>query len=184
VPDAPQLPPPADAKPKGTRLSRLFPYLRAHWKELLALTLAAIPVLFIALHRPTRQAAQQVLTLPGGDAASAPGSASSSDGAAADAGTAAAAGNLRNGYGVLKSLWAKANEHQREVLKAHPSMTTLPAAKPAPVKKPNTTQAHKPAPKAAPKPSAKPKAPPVVKKTLHVSPAPAPAANPISGLSQ
>jgi hypothetical protein len=47
------------------------PYIRAHWKELLALVLAAIPALFIVFHKGAQQAAMQAAqpildAIPGG----------------------------------------------------------------------------------------------------------------------
>jgi hypothetical protein len=55
--------PPAGGAPK-TRLKRLGAYARAHWKELLALGLAAIPAAFLLFHKGTQQAAQTALQYP------------------------------------------------------------------------------------------------------------------------
>jgi hypothetical protein len=46
------------------RLKRLGAYAKAHWKELLALTLAAIPAAFILFHKGARQTAQQAISYP------------------------------------------------------------------------------------------------------------------------
>ena len=40
----------------GSRLKRAGMYLKAHWKELLALVLAAIPAAYIVFHKSTQQA--------------------------------------------------------------------------------------------------------------------------------
>jgi len=53
------------AKAAGkNRLQRVGAYARAHWKELLALLLAAIPAAFIVFHSGARKQAQSILTLP------------------------------------------------------------------------------------------------------------------------
>jgi hypothetical protein len=53
------------AKAAGkSRLQRAGAYVRAHWKELLALLLAAIPAAFIVFHTGARKQAQSILTLP------------------------------------------------------------------------------------------------------------------------
>jgi len=53
------------AKTAGkNRLQRVGAYARAHWKELLALLLAAIPAAFIVFHTGARKQAQSILTLP------------------------------------------------------------------------------------------------------------------------
>lgn len=67
-----------EKKVKGIR-----PYLKAHWKELLALVLAAIPAAFIVFHKGARQAAVQAAqpllnAVPGG--AGSPGSGPSGGG--------------------------------------------------------------------------------------------------------
>jgi len=48
----------------GNPVKRVGAYIKAHWKELLALVLAAIPALFIVFHTGARKAAQQTLTMP------------------------------------------------------------------------------------------------------------------------
>ncbi len=48
----------------GNPIKRVGAYIRAHWKELLALTLAAIPALFLVFHAGARKQAQEILTLP------------------------------------------------------------------------------------------------------------------------
>jgi len=48
----------------GPAVKRVGAYVKAHWKELLALTFAAIPAIFILLHTGARKAVQQTLTLP------------------------------------------------------------------------------------------------------------------------
>jgi len=55
--------PEAPPRAKGG-LARLGAYMRAHWKELLAITLAAIPVAFILFHKGTQKAAQQAISYP------------------------------------------------------------------------------------------------------------------------
>ena len=55
----------------GSRLKRAGMYLKAHWKELLALVLAAIPAAYIVFHKQTQQAVtaplQSLLSnVPGG----------------------------------------------------------------------------------------------------------------------
>lgn len=70
-----------------TKVKGFGPYVRAHWKELLALVLAAIPALFIVFHQGTRQAAQQAMqpildAIPGG-----PGSPGNPSGGGGDPGT-------------------------------------------------------------------------------------------------
>jgi len=47
----------------GNPAKRVGAYMKAHWKELLALVLAAIPALFILFHAGARKQAQQILTL-------------------------------------------------------------------------------------------------------------------------
>lgn len=54
-------PPAAAPKGKGVRA-----YVRAHWKELLALVLAAIPLLFFIFHKPTQAAVSQIAFPPAG----------------------------------------------------------------------------------------------------------------------
>ena len=46
----------AAAHEGGSRLKRAGMYLKAHWKELLALVLAAIPAAYIVFHKSTQQA--------------------------------------------------------------------------------------------------------------------------------
>lgn len=48
----------------GSKLRRIRAYLKAHWKELLALTFAAIPALFIVFHKPARDAATKTISYP------------------------------------------------------------------------------------------------------------------------
>jgi hypothetical protein len=55
---------PASSPLKVTRLKRLGAYARAHWKELLAIGLAAIPAAFLLFHKGTQQAAQQAISYP------------------------------------------------------------------------------------------------------------------------
>ncbi len=66
----------ANQKAGGKPAQRVGAYIKAHWKELLALVLAAIPALFIVFHSGARKTAGQVLTLspstpPIGDSSSA-----------------------------------------------------------------------------------------------------------------
>ncbi len=53
----------ANQKAGGKPAQRVGAYIKAHWKELLALVLAAIPALFIVFHSGARKTAGQVLTL-------------------------------------------------------------------------------------------------------------------------
>jgi hypothetical protein len=55
---------PASSPLKVTRLKGLGAYARAHWKELLAIGLAAIPAAFLLFHKGTQQAAQQAISYP------------------------------------------------------------------------------------------------------------------------
>jgi hypothetical protein len=48
----------------GNPAKRVGAYMKAHWKELLALVLAAIPALFIVFHSGARKTAQQLVTRP------------------------------------------------------------------------------------------------------------------------
>lgn len=60
----------AEQGAKG-KVARIRAYMKAHWKELLALTFAAIPALFIVFHKGTQQQVAQALqpllnAVPGG----------------------------------------------------------------------------------------------------------------------
>lgn len=107
--------PPAGSSsmPKVTRLKRLGAYARAHWKELLAIGLAAVPVAFLLFHKGTQQAAQAAVSYPaalfgGGSAADTSGTSQDATPPADPPATVAGAGTLartRPWY-ISPKLWA------------------------------------------------------------------------------
>jgi len=91
----------------GNPVKRVGAYIKAHWKELLALVLAAIPALFIVFHTGARKAAQQTLTMPplgtgapAGDSSTAMSSPAAAVAAPVAAAAAAVTGSNNSGTSV------------------------------------------------------------------------------------
>lgn len=79
------IPPGSSSPPKAGGLKRVGAWARVHWKELLAIGLAAIPAAFLLFHKGTQQAATTALSYPaslfgGGSGDTSGGATTSSDG--------------------------------------------------------------------------------------------------------
>ena len=109
--------PGASSPPKaGGGLKRVGAWARIHWKELLAIGLAAIPAAFLLFHKGTQQAATSALSYP----ASLFGS-----GGSGDTSTSAGSSSDTSGAGGSPSPPPPSpqpllTQHEREWLKAHP----------------------------------------------------------------
>lgn len=145
----------AEKQSHGSHLKRAGAYVKAHWKELLALVLAAIPALFIVLHPGARKAAQSVLTLSpdgssstaGADPSSTISPVSSGSGAAAAAGAAASAvaGAVASAVKPAAKTATSTNGYNPTSAKAPPTAPSIGPQKKAPAP-PVVTVKSKPAP--------------------------------------